>query len=181
MWLLNTDRDILVNTDNGERIAIIPSSRGQQAALYGVYVQTPMKESLGVSKLRPEHQGFHNTALVADVPLDDCQNLLEHLRIQLNAWSVPQPPILEDEPQMAILTYTDHHKNSYTFICEDEITAERMLYLNVADHWPAYLGEIPEDEEQAIDIYYQDFAKDEARRIKPAPYVRWKDLRGKRR
>lgn len=181
MWVVNADRDVLINLATGLRIAIMPinKQKDSEAQLYGVVVQAPADATLPLG--RPLPTGFSNTVLIHGVPLDDCENLLEMLSTKLDAWQVPQAPILLDEPQMAVLTYTNHQKVEFTFICEDEITAERMLYLNVADHWPADLGEIPEDEEQAIDIYYQDFAKDEARRIKPAPYVRWKDLRGKRR
>lgn len=179
MWVVNADRDVFINLDTGLRIAIIPTNKKEgEAQLYGVIVQSPAEATLPLG--RPMPTGFNNTVLIHSVPLDDCRNLLELLQTKLDAWEVPQAPILLDDPQMAVLTYTDHHGITYTYICEDEITAERMLYDNVAEHWPAILGEIPADEQQAIDAYYKEFSN-QTRQIKPAPYVRWRELKGNRR
>ncbi|MBE7553776.1 MAG: hypothetical protein HS126_22145 [Anaerolineales bacterium] len=55
------------------------------------------------------------------------------------------------------------------------------LYIHVADHWPAHLGDIPEDPEQAIDAYYGSTGAVETRQIKPAPIYALENLKGKRR
>lgn len=180
MWVVNADRDVLINLDTGLRIAIMPTNKQKDSEdqLYGIIVQTPADATLPLG--RPMPTGFSNTVLISGVLLDDCQALLDQIVTKLDAWRIPHTPFEIDMPETVILRYTDHLKTTWEYICEDEITAMRMLYGYVADHWFKHL-EMPEDEDKAIELYYQTAAGTESWSVKPTPYIAWKDLRGKRR
>ncbi|MBE7474353.1 MAG: hypothetical protein HS114_34920 [Anaerolineales bacterium] len=180
MWVLNSDRDILINLQTGLRIAIMPSKKDGEAQLYGVVVQAPAEATLPVG--RPLPTGYSNTLLLHSAPLDDCENLLKQLLFRLEAWVIPHLPIEIDDPEPVILTYTDENSIAYTFVCEDEATAMKLLYGHVSRRWSTCFDTpIPEDKEQAIDVYYECTGAVESRKITQTTYITWKDLESKRR
>lgn len=182
MWVLNAERDILINLDAGLRIAIMPTNKQKEgeAQLYGLVVQTPADATLPLG--RPMPTGYSNTVLIAGVLLDDCQALLQQIGTKLDAWRIPHAPVEIDMPETVILRYTGQLGNEYDFICEDEITAKRMLYeVHVKPNWFKHLDAIPEDWDQAIELYYATAGPTQTWSIKPTPYVAWSDLKGKPR
>lgn len=158
MWVLNSDRDILINLETGLRIAIMPTKKDGEAQLYGVVVQAPAEATLPVG--RPLPTGFSNTILLSGAPLDDCRNLLEIFRRGLLAYEVTDCPILPPD--------------------EEEDVCYVLRIKGQAS--PCYVGDgdIPADRTEAIDRYFDEGAKEESYEIIVAPFIRRKDLkRGK--
>lgn len=157
MWVLNSDRDILINLKTGLRIVIMPTKKEGEVQLYGVVVQTPAEATLPVG--RPLPTGYSNTMLVHSLPLDDCRNLLEILEIKLDAWRVPTPPIDELEYDPAcFLHITDSLGNPWRYICENEDVAWKILFGYVKNQWPHSLVKnqpMPEDWQEAIRLYFE--------------------------
>lgn len=158
MWVQALNRHILVNIETGQRLAILPTVKDQGATLYGVFVQTPMRE-IPLPLDRAEYAGYNNTPLLADVPLDDCENLLEIYRLRLDARRVPAPPIEEnDAPAACFLHITDSLGNPWRYICGTEEVAWKVLYGFVKGQWPHSLVKdqtMPEDPMEAIELYYR--------------------------
>lgn len=169
MWVRNQDRDVLINLNTGLRLVIMPGSKKDEAEqLYGVIVQAPAEATQPL--VRSLLTGFSNTELLSGAPYINCLQLLELIWIALDGWQVPELPYDEDRPETCILEYTDSHKTTHRYICEDETTAMYLIHRHVTEYWPKHLGEIPQDEGAAIKAYYECFSS-QSWRIIPAPYV----------
>lgn len=175
MWVLNTERNTLINLDTGRRVVTLPAKAEDQT--FAIVAQSPIEIAQPLTRVLPT--GYNNTVLFGPASLDDCQSILDRLHSMLNAWAIPHAPVEIDMPETVILRYTDHHKTTSEFICEDELTARRWLYkLHVVPYWPGHLGEVPADVDEALERFYANAGTTESYRIIPSPYIKWVDTKG---
>lgn len=174
MWVLNTERNTLINLDTGRRVVILPARAEDKT--FAVVAQSPIDVAQPLSRVLPT--GYNNTVLFGPASLADCQSILNTLQGNLNAWAIPHAPVEWDQPETVILRYTDHHKSTSEYICEDELTAKQWLYkIHIVHYWPKHLGEVPADVDEAIERFYATYTT-ESWSIKPTTYINWVATKG---
>jgi hypothetical protein len=179
-WVLTQDGNILIHLESGRRITILPANKRPEddVQLYGVFAQSPAEANQALS--RPLPTGFSNTVLLNGGTLDDCQNLLAIFARRLGAYEISPCPIMppdEEENACYVLLINGPQTNRHA-VADDEETASDILLHYVTNNWRRIFGddEIPADRTEAINLYFDEGAKEESYQIVVAPFIRRKDL-----